>query len=228
MPLREAVGLIFALAAKDLAVEWRTKTAIVSSVVFAILVLAVLYFARDATAVSAYDVAPGVLWVTFTFAGMLGLNRAFLLEQENRALDALRLTRATPTVIFLGKVAGTLVFVGTVELIAVPLFVLFYDVALWRALPLLSVVIAMATLAFVAVGTLLSAMVVRTRFSEVMLPILLLPFLVPPVVSAVQLTWRLLAGVPIGDLRGWLSLLGAYDVAFFSVSMMLFKAVLEE
>lgn len=220
--------LVLVLAAKDLAVEWRTKTAIVSSLVFAILVLAVLYFARDATAVSAFDVAPGVLWVTFTFAGMLGLNRAFLLERENRALDGLRLTPATPGAIFLGKVAGNIVFVGTVELMALPLFVLFYDVSIWRQLPLLLVVMAMATLAFVAVGTLLSAMVVRTRFSEVMLPVLLLPFLVPPIVSAVQITWRILAGLPVGEMRGWLSLLVAYDVGFFSLSALLFKAVIEE
>ena len=84
--------MTLAIAAKDLAVELRTKTALVSSLVFAILVLAVLYFARDRTTVSDLDLAPGALWVTFVFAGMLGLNRAFLLERENRALDGLRLT----------------------------------------------------------------------------------------------------------------------------------------
>jgi heme exporter protein B len=226
--LNRAALLVLILAWKDLHVEWRTKTAIVSSLVFAILVLAVLYFARDATAVSAFEVAPGVLWVTFTFAGMLGLNRAFLMERENHALDGLRLTPLTPEMIFLGKVVANLVFVGAVELLAIPLFMLFYDVPIWRELPLLMLVMAMATLAFVAVGTLLSAMVVRTRFSEVMLPVLLLPFLVPPIVSAVQVTWRLLAALPAGEMRGWLSLLAAYDVGFFLLSLLLFKAVIEE
>ncbi len=217
-----------AIAAKDLAVEWRTKTALVSSLVFAILVLAILYFARDATAVSAFEVAPGVLWVTFTFAGMLGLNRAFLLERENHALDGLRLTSATPSAIFLGKMIGNAVFVGVVELVSLPLFILFYDVPIWNRLPALILVLAMATLAFVSVGTLLSAMVVRTRFSEVMLPVLLLPFLVPPIVSAVQVTWRILADRPMAEMTGWLSLLGAFDVVFFVLSLMLFDAIITE
>lgn len=217
-----------AIARKDLKVEWRTKTAFVSSLVFAVLVLAVLYFARDKTSVGDYDLAPGALWVTFTFAGMLGLNRAFLIERENRALDGLRLTPTTPTALFLGKVVGNLVFLGVVELVSLPLFILFYDVPIWRQLPVLLGIVALATVGYVAVGTLLSAMVVRTRFSEVMLPVLLLPFLVPPIVSAVQLTWRILALRPLSEMTGWLSLLAAFDVIFFTLSLLLFEAILVE
>lgn len=221
-------SVAFAVAAKDLRVEWRTKTAFISSMVFAVLVLAVLYFARDKTAVGDFAIAPGALWVTFTFAGMLGLNRAFLIERENRALDGLRLTPASPTGIFLGKVFGNLVFLGVVELVSLPLFILFYDVPIWRQLPVLLLVVALATVGYVAVGTLLSAMVVRTRFSEVMLPVLLLPFLVPPIVSAVQLTWRIMALRPLSELTGWLSLLASFDIIFFTLSLFLFEAILVE
>jgi heme exporter protein B len=224
----ELLRVTAAIARKDLKVEWRTKTAFVSSLVFAVLVLAVLYFARDKTSVGDYDLAPGALWVTFTFAGMLGLNRAFLLERENRALDGLRLTPTTPTALFLGKVVGNLVFLGVVELVSLPLFILFYDVPIWRQLPVLLGVVALATVGYVAVGTLLSAMVVRTRFSEVMLPVLLLPFLVPPIVSAVQLTWRILALRPLSEMTGWLSLLAAFDLIFFTLSLLLFEAILVE
>jgi heme exporter protein B len=217
-----------AVARKDLKVEWRTKTAFMSSLVFAVLVLAVLYFARDKTSVGDFDIAPGALWVTFTFAGMLGLNRAFLLERENRALDGLRLSPVTPTALFLGKVIGNLVFLGVVELVSLPLFILFYDVPIWRQLPILLALVALATVGYVAVGTLLSAMVVRTRFSEVMLPVLLLPFLVPPIVSAVQLTWRILALRPLSEMTGWLSLLAAFDIIFFTLSLLLFEAILVE
>ena len=86
----------------------------------------------------------------------------------------------------------------------------------------------MATVAFVAVGTLLSSMVVRTRFSELMLPVLLLPFLVPPVVGAVQLTARVLMDRPLSDLAGWLKLLAAFDIVFVLLSLFLFEATLEE
>jgi len=218
----------WAVAAKDLTIEWRTKTAFASSMVFAILVLAVFYFARDRTIVSELDIAPGALWVTFTFAAMLGLNRAFLLERENHALDGILLAPVPRTAVFVGKLIGNLAFVGVVELVSIPLFALFYNVPVLTHLPGLLAVIGMATLAFVAVGTLLSAMVVRTRFAELMLPILLLPFLVPPIVGAVQLTAGVLAARPLSDFGGWLKLLASFDIVFVALCVILFEATLEE
>jgi heme exporter protein B len=224
----DVLRVVTAVAAKDLAVEWRTKTALVSSLAFAVLVLAVLFFARDPTATGTVDVAPGALWVTFTFAAMVGLNRAFLMERENRALDGILLAPVPRSALFLGKVAANLVFVAAVEVVSLPLFVIFYDVPVWHRLPALAVVIATATFAFVVVGTLLSSMVVRTRFSELMLPLLLLPFLVPPVVGAVQVTARLLAGRPLSEAAGWLRLLLAFDIVFFVLCTLLFTATLDE
>ena len=226
--MRDYLGVVWAIVVKDATVEWRTKTAFMSAVVFAILVLSILYFARDPTAVSSMDIAPGALWVTFTFAAMLGLNRAFLLERENQAIDGMLLTPVPRTAIFVGKMSGNLLFVGIVELISVPLFVLFYNVSLAARLPQLLAVTAMATVAFVAVGTLLSAMVVRTRFAELMLPVLLLPFLIPPVVGAVQLTARILAARPASELMGWLKLLAAFDIVFCVLTILLYEATLDE
>jgi len=216
------------IAVKDIAIEWRTKTAFASGLVFAVLVLAVLFFSRDPTAVSSMAIAPGALWVTFTFAAMLGLNRAFLLEREMRALDGILLAGVPPSAIFWGKFGANLAFVGAIEAISLPLFVVFYDVPIWLRFGELVLVIAMATVAFVAVGTLLSAMVVRTRYAELMLPLLLLPFLVPPLVGGVQLTAGLLDGRPLSDLSGWLKLIGAFDVAFVTASAVLFQVVLDE
>jgi heme exporter protein B len=216
------------IAVKDLAIEWRTKTAFASGLVFAVLVLAVLYFSRDPTAVSSQAIAPGAIWVTFTFASMLGLNRAFLLEREQRALDGILLTPAPRTAVFWGKFLANLAFVGAIQAVSLPLFVLFYDVPVWRRLPELVLVIAMATIAFVAVGTLLSAMAVRTRYAELMLPLLLLPFLVPPLVSGVQVTARLLEGRPLSDLSGWLRLIAGFDLAFVTLAASLFHVVLDE
>jgi len=220
--------VVWAIIAKDAMVEWRTKTAFLSAMVFAILVLSILFFARDPTAVSSLDVAPGALWVTFTFAAMVGLNRAFLLERENGAMDGMLLTPIPRTAIFVGKMGGNLLFVALVEAISIPLFIVFYNVSLAGRLPQLILVTAMATVAFVAVGTLLSAMVVRTRFAELMLPVLLLPFLIPPVVSAVQVTARILAGRPLSEMMGWLKLLAGFDIVFCVLTVLLFEATLDE
>jgi heme exporter protein B len=130
--------------------------------------------------------------------------------------------------LFLGKFLAHVAFVAAVEVVALPLFVLFFNVGLGGALLPLAGVIALATVGFVAVGTVFSAMAVRTRFAELMLPVLLLPFMAPPLVAAVQATARLLAGRPLSEVAGWLRLLALYDVVFVTLSTLLFPAIVDE
>jgi heme exporter protein B len=224
----DAVRAVLAVAGKDIRAELRSRTALLSAVVFAALVLVIFNFARDPTAVAAVDLAPSVLWVTFALAAMVALNRAFTVERENGALDGLLLAPVPRGAVFLGKLVANLAFVGTVEAIALPLFVLFFNVDLGHALPGLVGVTALATVGFVAVGTLFSAMAVRTRFAELLLPVLLLPFMVPPLIGAVQVTARLLAGRPLSEMMGWLRLLALYDVVFVTLCTMAFASVVDE
>jgi heme exporter protein B len=224
----EAIRLALAIAAKDIRAELRSRTALVSALVFAALVLVIFNFARDPTALSATDLAPSALWVTFALASMVALNRAFTIERENGALDGLLVAPVSREAIFVGKLLANLAFVGTVELVTLPLFTLFFNVSLWAVLPGVLGVAALATVGFVAVGTIFSAMAVRTRFAELMLPVLLLPFMVPPLLGAVQVTTRLLAGRPLSEMLGWLRLLALYDVVFVTLCTLVFSAVVDE
>jgi heme exporter protein B len=224
----EALVQVLAIAGKDVRAELRSRTALLSAVVFAALVLVVFNFARDPTALSAVDLAPSVLWVTFALAAMLALNRAFTIEREHGALDGLLLAPVPRWALFLGKLLANLAFVGAVEAVTLPLFVLFFNVDLGRALPGILGVTALATIGFVTVGTIFSAMAVRTRFAELMLPVLLLPFMVPPLIGAVQVTSRLLASRPLSEIMGWLRLLAVYDIVFVVLCTMSFSAVVDE
>ncbi len=218
----------WAVARKDLLLEFRTRTAFLSAVVFTALVLTVFNFGRDPTAVPTLDLAPSILWVTFTFAAMLGLNRAFQLELENQALEGLLVSPLPRVSLYWGKLIANLAFVGVVEAVGLPLFVLFFDVPIGRALLPLVGVIVVATVGFVTVGTLFSAMVIRTRFAELMLPVLLLPFLVPPLVLAVLATAKLLAARPLSESLGYLKLLAAYDIVFLVFASVLFRYTVDE
>jgi len=224
----EFVRHAWSVARKDLLVEFRSRTAILSAVVFTVLVLMVFNFGRDPTAVAAVDLAPSILWVTFTFAAMLALNRAFQLELENQALEGLLLAPISRGSIYLGKLLANLIFVGVVEAIGLPLFALFFNVRILPVILPLVGVIGLATIGFVAVGTLFSAMTVRTRFAELLLPVLLLPFMIPPLIWAVLATARLLADRPLSEITGWLKMLAAYDIVFVGLAFLLFPATVNE
>jgi heme exporter protein B len=223
-----SIDLALAVAGKDIRVELRSRTALLTALVFASLVLVIFNFARDPTAVSTATLAPSVLWVTFALAAMVAMNRAFTLERQNGALDGLLLAPVPREALYLGKLLANLAFVGTVELVTLPLFTLFFNLSVLAILPALLGVMALATIGFVAVGTTFSAMAVRTRFAELLLPVLLLPFMVPPLIGAVQVTTRLLADRPLSEMLGWLRLLALYDIVFVTLCTLSFSAVVDE
>jgi heme exporter protein B len=216
------------IARKDLAIEFRTRSAFLSAIVFSLLAIAIFYFAWDATAVSSVDLAPGVLWVIFTFSGILGLHRSFGVEEADRAIDALLVSPVDREAVFLGKALANLAVVLGVQALAIPAVALFYNLPL---VPVFGPVIGIAVLAaigLVAVGTLFSSMAANTRLAELLLPVLSLPFFVPIVLPAAQSTARLLAGRPIAEAMGWLRILIAFDIVFVVACALAFPFTLED
>ena len=227
----ELPGLVRAawlVARKDLAIEFRTRTAFFSAIVFALLALTIFYFAWDATAVAAIDLAPGILWVIFTFSGLLGLQRSFGVEQADRAMDALLAAPVDREAIYLGKAIANFLFVVGVQTISLPALALFYNVPLGDVwLPLAGIAL-LAAVGIVAVGTLFSAMAVNTHLAELLLPMLSLPFFVPIVIAAAQTTARLLAGRPAAEAWPWLRILLGFDLVFVVACAIAFPYTLDE
>ena len=227
----ELPGLVRAawlVARKDLAIEFRTRTAFFSAIVFALLALTIFYFAWDATAVAAIDLAPGILWVIFTFSGLLGLQRSFGVEQADRAMDALLAAPVDREAIYLGKAIANFLFVVGVQTISLPALALFYNVPLGDVwLPLAGIAL-LAAVGIVAVGTLFSAMAVNTHLAELLLPMLSLPFFVPIVIAAAQTTARLLAGRPAAEAWPWLRILLGFDLVFVVACAIAFPYPLDE
>ncbi len=216
------------IARKDLAIEYRTRSAFFSALVFALLGIVIFFFAWDSTAVAAIDLAPGVLWVIFTFSGLLGMHRSFGIEQPDRAIDGLLAAPISRESIYLGKAISSLVFVIAVQVVAIPAVGLFYNLPLGPVAVPLAGIALLAAIGLVAVGTLFSAMAVNTRMAELLLPMLALPFFVPIVIPAAQATAKLMSGRPVGDAVAWLKLLMAFDIVFVVACMLAYPFTLEE
>ncbi len=211
---------------KDVISELRTRDIFSAMFVFALLAVLIFQFAFDLRVDNVRAVAPGVLWVTIAFAGVLGLNRSFVLESDKGCLEGLLLTPVDRSAIYFGKMVGNLLFMLVVEAIILPIFVILFDVPLLRWD--VGMVVLLGTVGFAAVGTLFSAMAVNTRAREVMLPILLFPVVVPVLIAGVRLTGGFLDGEPLSEMRNWLQLLIGFDVIFLAIALMTFDYVVEE
>jgi heme exporter protein B len=218
---------VFAVVAKDVVAELRTREMLSSMFVFALLVILIFNFAFDLRAENQRTLAPGVLWVAIAFAGMLGLSRSFIVEKDRGSMEGLLLTPVDRSAIYLGKLVGNVLFIAVVELIILPIFMVLFNLTA-RVLPPLAGVMLLGTIGFAGVGTLFSAMAVHTRAREVLLPILLFPVVIPVMLAAVKLSAAILDRLPFAEVQNWFSLLVAFDLIFMALSFILFDYVMEE
>ena len=217
---------VFTIFWKDVLSEIRTKEIVTAVLVFALLVLVIFNFAFDPASGTTARIAPGILWVAFTFAGILGLNRVFAIEKENSSLAGLRLCPVDRMVIFWGKLAGSFTFMLVIAAVITPIFLVLFNLPLF--LPRLALIIVLATLGFTSVGTLFSALAMNIRARDIMLPILFLPLVVPVIIGAVETTTCVLAGGPWSDMLTWLEIMIAFDIIYLVVATLMFEFVIEE
>ncbi len=221
------VRQVLVIMAKDLRAELRTKEAINASLSFALVVLLLFSFAFDPSEETTREISGGLLWIVFAFAGTLILNRSFARELNNDCLDALISAPISGAALFLGKALANYLLVLAVELIALPLFGVFYNVRWTSQFWQLMMVIFLATWGMTVTGTIFSALTVNIRLREVMLPILNFPILIPALLGAMQLTSSLVAGNPITAANdSWLKMLIGFDVMYTAVSLALVETVL--
>jgi heme exporter protein B len=216
-----------AVAAKDLRSEMRSKESINASVAFALVILLLFSFAFDPTSDQVREIAGGLLWLVFAFAGTLILNRSFARELVNDCLDALLASPVSGAQLFLGKTIANFVILMVVELLAMPVFSIFYNVHWTQSIGLLFLVMLLGTWGLTVIGTLFSAMTVNLRLRELMLPMLVYPMMIPALMGAIQLSSLLVAGEPVGvDNQIWFRLLVAFDVIFSLLALALVETVL--
>jgi heme exporter protein B len=194
--------------------------------VFALLVIIIFNFALELDAKTRAAVTSGVLWVTFAFAGTLGLNRSMAMEKDRGCLDGLLLAPVDRSAIYFGKSISNLIFMLIVEAIVLPVYSVLYNTNLFK--PGLLLVILLGSVGYIAVGTLLASMAVQTRTRDILLPILLFPVAVPVLIAAVKASSGFLEGIVFPEILPWLNLLIVYDIIFLAVSFMVFDYIVEE
>ncbi|MFQ5751710.1 MAG: heme exporter protein CcmB, partial [bacterium] len=206
---------IGAILWKDILSEFRTKEMILSMLVFSLMVAVIFNFSFPIASEFIREAAPGILWMTFIFASLLGMNRSFVYEVDKGCLQGLMLAPANRVVIYISKLLVNIIFIGLVEVIILPIFSIFFDFNIIDSFWPLLTIILLSTIGFAIIGTLFSAISVNTKTREVMLPILHFPVSIPIIISAVQATAAIFQGENWNMIWNFLKILIVFDIIFF-------------
>ena len=206
-----------AMVRKDIVSELRSRETVVSMFLFVVLAMVVFHYAFTVPGggdLSFYT--GGMLWVVFVFGALLGLNRSFAHEKDEGCLDGLLLCPVDRVTIFLAKMTANLIFLGLIQLLAVPVFALFFAAGRMAAhLPAFLALVVLADVGIAALGTLLATIAMHTRARDLLLPILFLPLVIPLLIAAASGTSAVLAGSTGSvSVLGRLAFLLVYDGVF--------------
>jgi heme exporter protein B len=220
---------VLTILAKDLLLEWRGRSRLISVVLFGVVTLLLFSFAvgPDSTALKA--AAAGFLTLALLLSSTLGLAESFRLEHEERALEGLLLLPVGPVSLFYGKALGNTLFLLLLAPILAPVALVLYTVEL-GPLGILKLVAlwALAAAGLSAPGTLYSAMTSRLRSQDVLLPLLLFPLVVPVLLGTVKAMDLVLSGDPMQQIRSWTVLLVSFDLIYWSLGGVLFQHAIDE
>lgn len=212
---------------KDLLLEVRRRESLLSMFFFGSLLLFVFHFAFEIPREKVPEMAPGLLWLAFLFTGTLGLAQLFQPERENQCLDALLLAPIDRAALYLAKVSFNLLLMVLVELVVFPLFWVLFNLTIWGLLPSLFFVVLLGTIGFCVLGTLFSAVTLRARARELLLPLVLFPLMIPVILATVRGMEVLFRTGEFDEALPWLRLLIGFDVIFLTAGFLIFEWVIE-
>lgn len=224
----ELLTSIWTIFVKDLRVEWRSREALSAMCVFGLLVVFLFNFSFNTGREESLRMLPGLLWIAFAFAGILGFNRSFAAERENGCIEALAMAPVDPGAIFAGKLLANLVFLSIAEAVMVFAAALWYNFSFIPALGSFCTIVLLGTLGYAALGTIFGAVAANTRMREVMLPVLQFPVAFWILVLASDASADALRGAPPAAVRGGIERVGGVSLVFTVASFLLFEYVLEE
>lgn len=225
MSLLRAAFIVFV---KDLRIELRTGETVKTTALFAFLTTILTSLSFYLGQNRSIQVAPGIIWIAITFAGILVMNRSWNIEREAGAINGLLISPIPRAAIYLGKVLGSIMFLMVIEIFLVSIVSILFQVDLFSVLCPLWGLLLLGTFGFAATGNLFAAIGMRTRARDMVLGIAVFPIIAPALLCGVIATRELLNGAPLAEIFSWVRVLTAFDIIFITIGLLLFETLLSD
>jgi heme exporter protein B len=213
---------------KDLLSELHGKRAWPAMVLLGLVVAVVFDVQTDLLPTQKEQISGALLWLAIFFASQIAIDRSCSFELVDGCWEGLLEYPVAPTMVYWAKLLVNWLALGLLSCLLIPAFAMLSGINLFRPLWAIILVALLASLGLAAVGTLLSALTNQLRQGGHFLVVVVLPLVVPVIISAAEAT-RLIAINQIGDdwLR-WVQFLGGFAVIYSTAGTVLFEFIVED
>ncbi|GAB4364235.1 MAG: heme exporter protein CcmB [Calditrichia bacterium] len=207
---------------KDIQLEFRTRYAINAIFLFAVTTLIVISFSIGGARLSS-NLLASLLWVTLFFSAMSGLSHIFIREEEQQTADTLRLLTNASSIL-LGKWLFNVILIFSLEIVLIPLFLIFLNVSSTNYSIFLAV-LALGSLGLSAVATIVAAIIARASSRGALYAVLSFPLSITILVSAINGTKLAFENRPFSDCFTELQILFSFFIVMITASFLLFEFI---
>ncbi|MCP3666170.1 MAG: heme exporter protein CcmB [Gammaproteobacteria bacterium] len=190
---------------RDLTLALRRRSDIFTTLFFFVVVVTLFPLAIGPELNTLRLIAPGVVWVAALLASMLALERLFLTDFDDGALEQMLLTPQPMSVLVLGKVCAHWLITGLPLVLMSPVLGIQYDLS-FDALLSLVISLMLGTPALSLIGAIGAALTLGLRGGGVLVSLLVLPLTIPVLIFGAGAVEADISGM--GG-QGHLSMLGA-------------------
>lgn len=215
-------GRIFTILIKDLRQEARSRAAINSIFLFAIVTLTAVSFSIGNFPIDS-NIHAALLWIIIFFTSMSGFAHVFLKEEESHTADTLKLI-ADPNEIFLGKFFFNLILLLLVTLVIIPLYIGIFNFKV-NNISIFILVLFLGVIGLSSGGTIVAAIIAKASARGALFSVLAFPILLPVLVMAITATRTTFNKDSVNWLIPEIQGLFAYCVIVITASLMLFEYI---
>jgi len=220
--------MLLNLIKKELLIEFRSKQIILSMLIFGLAIILIFALSSNISSEILSNYSAGMFWLMNLFVVVIGVHRSFAYEKEFDAFSLLVSAPVDRGMIFLSKWVSGFIFITTTQLIIIaPFFkLLLLDVP--ENISFFILTSLLINLAMMSIASIVSGIVIRSNFSEVLLPLLMFPLLSPLMIAATKISNDIINSQSYELWNVWVLIIASIVVLFGLAGYALFDFIVEE
>ena len=220
--------MLLNLIKKELLIEFRSKQIILSMLIFGLAIILIFALSSNISSEILLNYSAGLFWLMNLCIVVIGVHRSFAYEKEFDAFSLLVSAPVDRGMIFLSKWVSGFIFITTTQLIIIAPFFKLLLLDIPENISFFILTSLLINLAMMSIASIVSGIVIRSNFSEVLLPLLMFPLLSPLMIAATKISNDIINSESYELWNVWILIIVSIVVLFGLAGYALFDFIVEE
>lgn len=206
------IKTLYSLTKKDLKLELRSLSTILITIVFAALIVVLFNIAFPFGVAQKNEIISIIIWVVFLFSSLIVSSGMIELDTKDNSLELILMYGIKSEIYFLSKVLSVFTILSVVQLTIFSLIYVLFQLSFQN--PVIILVAILTNIGISSITVILGILSVRNNLNQNILSILVIPFTLPYLLGAVEVTNQLTESGNINYILNSLYAIVAFDLIF--------------